>query len=174
MGITRTGSVSPSLLTATVTLTNAQIIAWQAADITLTDVPGAGFYCLPWRVVLAFDTVAAGYTAIDADAIIGVQTADKTKDLMLYLLNGNGTGRTDVSQLLGTTAAKPAAVLNPWGDNGQAFTDGWGSIPEVWNVAAMENEPLVATLDNGGATLTGGNGANNGIIRVYYTIEALP
>jgi hypothetical protein len=169
-----TGSASgAALLTATVALTNAQILALPTTPITLVSAPGSGFAIQPFLVSLYSKTSAGAYTNIHAAAEIHTRF-DATHQGMGYIVNdtlitnGSATLATD---LLGTTTNKRATLVP---EQTTENADDWGPLPFVASTTGFDNAALMLSMTNTVGNLTGGNAANTLTVRIYYVIETVP
>jgi hypothetical protein len=152
-GITRVGtrSLPPTgVLTATGSLTNAQILALVGTPVTLVPAPGAGLILEFISGALFFD-----YTA----AYVEPSAPD---DLVVRYTGASGTITSqdvDSTNFL-TASADAMAFIAPLA----------GAITTVRLKTAVDNQPLV--LHNTGTDLTGGNAGNVVRYSISYRIVA--
>lgn len=167
-------SVIGSVLTAIVTLTDAQIKALPTTPISLVSAPGAGKRVRPIAVSLSLDSSAGAYTNINATYCD------------LHLLQGTditGLGPVDDS----TTSAALAQITATLGaasktiydlaipkQSSPATTPKGYVLSSVYSNAQQANAVLqLASNNNGSGNFTGGNVANTLKVTVYYIIETL-
>ncbi len=155
------------LLRATVTLTNAQIKAAQTTYVTVVAAPGAGKYLLLHRAVAVIDATAGAYTNIDVtDGQNGITIAygDWDQEASTFVTM-SGTAEKFVLPFSPFTVAPTAGVLAnapPY----PTYSDRYSPQSDI------VNKPLkLVVWNNMAGDYTGGNVANTGVVRVYYTIE---
>ncbi len=163
------------LLKATVTLTNAQILALPTTPITLIAAPGASLAIAPLHATVYSKTSAGAYTNINAAGVLGVRFATSLGLGLSWIPNDtaitNGS-TTLLSDLLGTTTNKRSSLTPQQGTEGR---DDWGAVPFVEATTAFTNLALLVDVDNnGGGNFTGGNAANTLIFVLYYFVETVP
>lgn len=151
-----------SLRVTEAALTNAQIKALGAGTVVnIVAAPGAGKVVVPFLAFLTIDATAAAYTGVNAGATINLK------------YNGGGSASapllesaTQVSVALGADDEVTWATFGPRsGANGEAA---------VYDASEGENLPLgLAGWNGGDGAFTGGNAANAGRVKVFYTIEDL-
>lgn len=157
-----------SFLTATATLTNAQIKALaHPTPVQIVAAPGVGSVIRLVEAFMTVDAVAAKYTNIAA-----------TATLTLGYIGGSDVStpvRQSVSQglgvLLGLDVEVTFITIPPI--IGLSVADGATSLP--FDASEGENLPLGISIFNPvNLDLTGGNAANTARILVWYTVETLP
>ena len=164
-------SHKPPLVTP---ITDAQIKSWPTTPIAVGPAPGTGWRVHPIAAWCEIDTTAGDYTNIHANASM-VMTVAGT-EFFSYLVNGNATGLTQVSDLF-TASTQAVWRMHPYalggGAYGTAFTGDWGLAAGLVDAQAQENAAVQLSFDNAGAgALTGGNGANTGRIVISdYELE---
>lgn len=154
---------SDSVLTRTVTLTDAQIKTLPTR-VAIIPAPGAGKVLLPLSTALYFDWTA-NYTNIAGTAKLRLEYDSQT-DASCRLDQATWSAVTGLlSSSEDTVAFLPALVEGEAG----------GSNTGPWNLAAdLVNQGLVIYLFNAGAgALTGGNAANTLKVTVLYTVVSV-
>jgi hypothetical protein len=160
-------------------IAHAALLTLPTAPVPLVAAQGADTVIVPHRVTL-LRSIAGGqqYTAIDADAVlaIGLQetfVAGNSPDIALLaqLVNGNGTGRTDVTALLGTGGNIVLHALVPdatWNGDWPGMVGG-NVISSADRNKSLQlfllNNPLGVPTD-----LSGGNAANTLCWTVWYSV----
>jgi hypothetical protein len=160
-------------------IAHAALLTLPTAPVPLVAAQGADTVIVPHRVTL-LRSIAGGqqYTAIDADAVlaIGLQetfVAGNSPDIALLaqLVNGNGTGRTDVTALLGTGGNIVLHALVP----DATWNGDWpGMVGGSVISSADRNKSLQLFLLNNPlgvpTNLSGGNAANTLCWTVWYSV----
>ena len=149
------------LLSATVTLTDAQIKALPTTPIQILASPGAGK--IAWLLFsIASSTLVASYTNVHA---AGVMNFSVGADIA-YIPNDAGESLTRLSDLLAsskTQIAFPYLEISP----------NWGPIQTLPDQSSAD-EAIFVEIDNGGSgNLTGGNAANTLKTMVFYVVVTL-
>jgi hypothetical protein len=149
-----------SFLTGEVALTNADIIALgnQVAK-TVVAAPAAGSYLNFVHGIVTVDATAVAYGNIDAQGTLGFGF---TSNAASGVLDASGIGG-----LLGGDGEVAVATFPP-------FTTG-AALVNYGDASQVEALPLVLRCwnDNAGP-YNGGDAANSGRAKVWYTVETLP
>jgi hypothetical protein len=182
-GGTGVSSGFTSLLTATVTLTDAQIKALPTTMITLVAAPGAGSWNKIIGITSILRTGAGAYTNINAaDAWVAI-TNGSGAWLATAIVNDN-TLSTPLAQLSGFLGAADekvipmvAPIVTPI-DAGS--TDGDEEYLVVTSAAGSQSPTALGNTalmlegwNNGAGDFTGGNAGNTWKFIIYYIVEAL-
>jgi hypothetical protein len=128
---------------ATVSLTNAQVLALRATPITLVAAPGAGKANLFERVTIEFDYTGA-YT-------------ESTDNMAVKYTNGSGVAVSDTIESTGFVDASADAVI----------TAGAAASPLVTANAAL------VLHNTGDGEFGGGNAANVWRVTTWYRVRTL-
>jgi len=146
-------SGTPQFLTATVQLTNADIIALGTeASFEIVAAPAAGTFFNVVYGLLVVDASAAPYGNIDTGAGMAMQASGASSEfttdpgIIAALLGGDGV---------------PAWIHFP-------------ATPQTYGEAAGDQNLILATFNNGQGAFTGGDAANSGYVKAWYTVEDLP
>jgi hypothetical protein len=154
-----------------VTYNDAAIKAWPTTALVAALAPGAGRRVIPLWVSVELDSTAGAYTNIHADAYLNPHTADWSIDIFAYMVNGNGTGQTDVNGFLGAAHKRewrPTAYVLGNTSRPQFDAD-WGAVAPIVPYAASVNQAFIIGLDNDAAgDLTGGHALNTARVRCLY------
>ncbi len=149
-----------SVLSASVTLTDAQIKALPTTAIEIVAAQGVGKMISVLMAVANWSVSAGAYTNQDADTRFWIQN------------EGGAALSTVISQIPSATTNRGynligGALINSAGAwNGIVESDGY-------NVSQLANKNIQAFIDNAGGDLTGGNAANTLKVTVYYVIVDL-
>jgi len=156
-----------SLLSATVTLTNAQIKALPTTAIEVVANPGATRFIVPISAVLIANTTAGAYTNINAAAQLSIEyPLINTK--AFALVDNNTFGQT--SNLLDGGNIL-VAMLSPF-ININVDTEPCAIF--VNNDIGIVDNPLNIVMNNSSdGNLTGGDAANTLKVTVYYIVVDL-
>lgn len=172
-GLSMTGPVldvvGSTLLSTTVTVTNAEMLTLPTTPVSLVPAPGAAFQLVPLLVDVRGNTTGGAYTNIDPDGWI-VLAFNGTDIWSNYLTNDSTIGYTFLSTTLGAAGDfcfqfVPFTLAEP--------IFGWGNLVDPrGNVEP--NQPLVLTSENfGSGNFTGGHSANLLVLTTYYTVVAV-
>lgn len=168
-----TGATGPSagILSATVTLTDAQIKALPTTPVQLVAAPGAGFALVLLDAILVLDAQAGAYTNIDPDdAELGV-VLDPTDGASIVLANNSADGLDNLSGFLDSAALRWTRLLGgglkvaP-----SAPEDVFATEMDFTEDAAL----LLRALNAAAGDFTGGNAANAMQVIVSYRVVTLP
>jgi hypothetical protein len=151
---------SPVVLSATVTLTDAEIKALPTTYKQIVPAPGAGKMLNFISSIINLDATAGAYTNIITDGLLFVGHDDYLSEASCFANMPTGASK-NISSLTASTISNSTyagylgyaiAVINNY-----SFTD-------------LENKPLKLHAINTEGDFTGGNAANTLQITVYYTI----
>lgn len=157
------------VLLATVTRTNAQILALPSGDVTLVAAPGAGNIIVPIAVDITLDSSAGAYTNVHVGcfAAVNINSIEQT----VFLTDDGGPTETRLKTLLDDSDllyVRLPPIMVP------DLAGGWWAGGLIRVMTGLENAPLVLHVENGGAgDFTGGNAANSMQIDVWYVIKAV-
>lgn len=158
-----TGLYSPdggSLLSATVTLTDAQIKALPTTPIEVVAAPGAGKIVIPTQAVLYFDFTAQ-YTNINVAAYLGV-LQNGSSGLLSLLNEAIGSG---VSTFLQYGEDAVATLTQPRILQSSAIAGHVNPASDMVNTSLR-----VEAFNDTDGNFTGGNAANTIKVTVYYIV----
>lgn len=178
-GVLPAANYEAAIYKTTTTLTNADIIALPTTPFNVVAAPGNGFFIGVLRCDVVAKVVTA-YSGCDADAWISIHTADWQTDILSYLVNGNGTGLTQVTGFLETAAQTadwvPESYVQGSGDFGTLFTDDWGLAKGAGvDAGSANNQPLEMYFENNGAGNLGGGAAGNSmVVTTLWVKVAIP
>lgn len=142
------GGAGGGLLSATVTLTDAQIKALPTTPVQVLAAPGAGKYYKIFGAQIITDTSAAAYTNVSASGLITVQLSDSNQN---FSCNNGILEEQDV--FYGDLAPDTSLNVSP--------------------LSNTENNAINISSVNSGGDYTGGNAANTLEVVVYYIIVDL-
>jgi hypothetical protein len=161
-------------LRATGKIAHAALLTLPTAPVTLVAAQGANTVIVPHRAVLLRVIPTVPYETIDPDAQLQLILRNALPSLvsgvvpLAPLINGGGTGRSDVSTFLGAAAATFALALAP---DGIWNADWPGMVYGVGFGADVANTPLELVLDNKlSGNLTAGAVANALCWSVWYSV----
>ena len=157
------GAVEQTVLSRTVTLTDAQIKALPGTDIEIVPAVSAGQIIAVVGGLIYCDTTAAIYTNIDATARVEIQ----------YTSGGAGPALTQIDNFnLGVTDMLAAGGIVTYSLGPKANVIGG----ETFGFAGqdVEGDGLELAASNGAAgNFTGGNAANFMKVTVFYVVVDL-
>jgi hypothetical protein len=161
-------------LRATGKIAHAALLNLPTAPVTLVAAQGANTVIVPHRAVLLRVIPTVPYETIDPDAQLQLILRNALPSLvsgvvpLAPLINGGGTGRSDVSTFLGAAAETFALALAP---DGIWNADWPGMVYGVGFGADVANTPLELVLDNKlSGNLTAGAVANALCWSVWYSV----
>jgi hypothetical protein len=155
---------SSTVLSATITLTDAQIKALPTTPFQLVAAPGAGKMILPQSAILILDWTA-DYASIDAACYMQIQTPDET--LVLSFSENTGDGGPNAIFAAGGDA------IGVFGIRQQVVSSFTRMLSGGLAQSSFNNQPLQLLIGNNGVNLTGGNAANTLKVTVYYVVVDL-
>ncbi len=166
-----TGTASgATIIRATITLNNAQIINLPTTSIVIVTAPASGSQInfISGYLSAKFTT---GYTGASAsNSWLAVTWGGSIQNASSYLANDN-TVTPSLGYLTSFLATgNNTAALVPWQDT-SIETEQWGTLTGVIPQSSVDNQALELTILNGAVNLGGGNAANSLKVVVYYTIE---
>jgi len=152
-----------TLLRCETILTDAQIKDATAPYPIIVPNPNPKYQITPYWVI-AFASLIAGYTNIHADAIIKLGDAVEFSN---FLLNGNGTGFTNVTKFLNTNL-NGYVIFRELTDTSAVLGNCVFAQPNSY-----AGQPIRWKLNNQGAgDLTGGDPLNSIKVVTYYSLES--
>jgi hypothetical protein len=165
-GVSSGGGGSSSVLSATVTVTNAQLLALLMTPVTIVAAPGAGKAIFPVQAFLNADTTGGAYT-VDANTIVEIRIPAVSGSMLSRLIEVYNGG---VSELL-SEGAPAYAWMGTAAYTDSTSTETIASSPGR-DPAELDDQPL-SLLQSNGAALIGGNAANTLTVTAYYTVVTL-
>ena len=160
------GGGGSGFLTAEVALTDAQIKALGTEGpgaVEIVEAPGAGEWIHFVRGIITIDAATNAYGNLNASVSLYLAW-DPTGTLASMGLDQSG-----LTGLFGGDTEEALAVLLPT----VAIDAGNLPVPAYQDRSQVENLPLVlVAFNNGAGAFTGGNAANSGTVKVWYTIES--
>jgi hypothetical protein len=151
---------SSTVLSATITLTDAQIKALPTTPIEIVAAPGTNKMISVLMAVANWSVSAGAYTNQDGDTRFYLQYEGGAGSATVMSKTPTATDNRTYN-LIGGALIDSAA---PWAGNVES--DGI-------NTSQISNKKVEAFLDNGGGDLTGGNAANTLKVTVYYVVVDL-
>lgn len=155
------------LLSATVTLTDAQIKALPTTGVAeLVAAPGAGKKIVPSFATITCDTSANPYANVDAACYMPIALGNDDVEFLSTIQNYATASFSSADTLLSSGGPRSfllAQLPGAWAVVGAAFT------PQP--IDGGENEALNLFCDNGGSgDFTGGDPANSLTVTVFYVV----
>lgn len=159
-----------TLYRASVTLTNAQILALPTTAVTVVPAPASGYEILLVKGLWRSAFTAGAYTNVDADSFAFYQWSDGNL-MSQYLANDATDSITGMDDFFGT-AVDLVAQFAPW-EHSTTPADGWGTLPqiEIWEAGFGVQ---IKADNNGAGNFTGGNAANTLRVVTWYLLEPIP
>lgn len=166
-----TGSASGgAILSATVALTNAQILALPTTGIQIIAAPGSGFRINFIQATLTAKFTGGAYTGASAvSSSIQLVNGDG-KTLSNYIANDNGVAIPFAYLTTFLDNTNKVATLVPFSETTDVAAD-WGNLAYVETAITSENKSLVINAANGAVNFGGGNAANTLSVKVLYTVD---
>ena len=158
------------ILTSTLTLSNAQILASPTTEYDAIPALGAGFAPMYLFSIWKLDSTAAAYATVNAAAYAVIGTTGEAIALSSYFQNNAGLSLTSMTDFL-TNTAKMSAMVPFYAQDG-----GIGGLAVQGGVsyAALDNTSIKLIVSNGGSgNFTGGNAANSWVLTTYYVRVAV-
>lgn len=170
-GILQTTADAGVVLSRTVVLTNAQILALPTTPVTLVPAPGSGFMNVFIQASLRASIVGV-YTNVDPDECY-LAIDDNSVDLSNYLANVTATTPTTTyfTDVFENTGSR-SFYLVPQTLNLDPASDLWGNIAKVNQDGANKIMQIQAS-NNGAGVFTGGDAGNTLTVTVYYAVQAV-
>jgi hypothetical protein len=173
------GTASDLVQVATVTLTNAQVIALPSTTYAIGPTPPSGYLINPLAVTWKKTAASGAWTGISAVyATLQLQTATSGVWVSDIIANDNSltTDLTRLTDFLGGANNRLVRVACPYNEPVQASASGdVGYNAPVVTASPTDHDGLgvVIGLDNNGSptALGGGNAGNSLKVTMYYTIE---
>jgi len=154
-------------LSATVTLTDAQIKTLPTTPVILIVAPGIGKVISPFFYTIYSKCSAGAYTNIDAAGFMEIDTDGGF--LSLVAIDDVGSGVSTLSNLL-TGGDRILNLLSQDVD----FIQGIGVVANNQPASNFNNKAIRLNVNNGGSgNFTGGNAANTLKVTVNYVIVDL-
>lgn len=179
-GVLAATGTSSVVQVATVTLTNAQILALPTSGVAIGPSPGTGNRIRIFGVSFSLQASAGAYTNIDATyAEMGV--AAGSKNVAYGPVNDSSADPAFalLTDFLGAASDHSYDVQYPtlatWNYGGAyGASSGYGLSNGFMPRASINGTQATVYIDNNGSgDFTGGNAANTLVVTMYYRIEAL-
>lgn len=179
------GSGSGSISTASIPVTNAEMIALPTTPKVLVAAPGAGFYYDLLSASIALDTLAGAYTNVDTGATINdLPSLQIQTPAGVWLTSAiyNDLSMIDPSSGLPITAltgflnvVRVAVIKLVPAAFSDVYPNGWGILSYASNMTNYENIGISLGMYNLAlGNLTGGNAANGAVVNLTYVKVAVP
>ena len=149
---------TPIVLSATVTLTNAEILGLNTTYKEIVPAPGAGLMINLVSAVLKYD-ISVAYTNVAANSAVMITYSDHFLEASTLSNSPTLTGEL-------ITVFPPSSRLTAH----PLYTGYSQSVIDVSDISNHENLPLKLIAENSTGDFTGGDAANTATITVYYTI----
>lgn len=167
--VTPAGGSGSGFLTATVSLTNAQVLGLASTPVQLIAAPASNQVILSPASghgygIIHCDTTTAAYTNVDSNALFDFSLGNNSildgyyyaNNLLTF--NGNAAMPLNPAALVRTPAATNAPIV----------------LAPVDTLANVAGQPLMLDVNNAASgAITGGDPANTFVVKIGYLIVAL-